>query len=148
MTYGFGAFFQLLPGGDVSSLLLVYGFPLLLLGFALSYAQARAGGGCLRGRNGGCGVSPVCERACVFRACRACVRACVGGARGAGPSGLLEARGVRVDTCPPPLFPLQLVPVPCYSTPEAIAAREAQATDIQKQAGGGGRARVCMRVFV
>eukprot|EP00887_Chlorella_sp_A99_P002933 scaffold24.g2933.t1 len=40
MTYGFGAFFQLLPGGDASSLLLVYGFPILLLGFALSYAQA------------------------------------------------------------------------------------------------------------
>lgn len=65
LTYGFGAFFQLLPGGDVSSLLLIYGFPLTLLGFALSYAQ--------------------------------------------------------------------LKPVPCFSTPEAIAAREKQATDIQKQ---------------
>jgi len=65
LTYGFGAFFQLLPGGDVSSLLLIYGFPITLLGFALSYAQ--------------------------------------------------------------------LKPVPCFSTPEAIAARESQATDIQKQ---------------
>lgn len=39
LTYGFGAFFQMLPGGDVSSLLLIYGFPITLLGFALSYAQ-------------------------------------------------------------------------------------------------------------
>lgn len=39
MIYGFGAFFQMLPGGDVSSLLLIYGFPITLLGFALSYAQ-------------------------------------------------------------------------------------------------------------
>ncbi len=41
LTYGFGAFFQMLPGGDVSSLLLIYGFPISLLGFALSYAQLR-----------------------------------------------------------------------------------------------------------
>lgn len=65
LVYGFGAFFQLLPGGDVSSLLLIYGFPISLLGFALSYAQ--------------------------------------------------------------------LKPVPCFSTPEALAVRESQATDIQNQ---------------
>ncbi|KAI7844463.1 hypothetical protein COHA_001966 [Chlorella ohadii] len=41
MVYGFGAFFNLLPGGDVSSLLLIYGFPITLLGFALSYAQLK-----------------------------------------------------------------------------------------------------------
>lgn len=84
MVYGFGAFFGLLPGGDVSSLLLIYGaavaaaarrarcplgctlaacpgcwpsfanvslvvpyplppagFPITLLGFALSYAQLK-----------------------------------------------------------------------------------------------------------
>ena len=41
MTYGFGAFFGLLPGGDVSSLLLIYGFPISLLGFALAYAQLK-----------------------------------------------------------------------------------------------------------
>jgi hypothetical protein len=41
LIYGFGAFFQMLPGGDVSSLLLIYGFPISLLGFALSYAQLR-----------------------------------------------------------------------------------------------------------
>lgn len=67
MTYGFGSFFQLLPGSDISSLLLIYGFPILLLGFALSYAQ--------------------------------------------------------------------LEPVPCVSTPEALALRESQATDIQNQVG-------------
>lgn len=55
----------MLPGGDVSSLLLIYGFPISVLGFALSYAQ--------------------------------------------------------------------LKPVGCRSTPEAIALRESQSTDIQKQ---------------
>lgn len=65
LVYGFGAFFQMLPGGDVSSLLLIYGFPITLLGFALSYAQ--------------------------------------------------------------------LKPVPCLSTPEALALRDTQCTDIQKQ---------------
>jgi len=65
LVYGFGAFFQLLPGGDISSLLLIYGFPIALLGFALSYAQ--------------------------------------------------------------------LKPVPCRTTADALAARDAQATDIQKQ---------------
>jgi hypothetical protein len=65
LSYGFGAFFQLLPGGDVSALLLIYGFPISLLGFALSYAQ--------------------------------------------------------------------LEPAPCRSTAAALAARDAQATDIQRQ---------------
>ena len=37
----FGSFFQLLPGLDIAVLLLVYGFPNTLLGFALSYAQLR-----------------------------------------------------------------------------------------------------------
>jgi len=39
LGYGFGAFFQLLPGSSISSIMLIYGFPLSLLGFALSYAQ-------------------------------------------------------------------------------------------------------------
>eukprot|EP00879_Flechtneria_rotunda_P019274 GHRR01020241.1.p1 GENE.GHRR01020241.1~~GHRR01020241.1.p1 ORF type:complete len:194 (+),score=52.13 GHRR01020241.1:676-1257(+) len=39
MVYGFGAYFTLLPGTDVSSVLLIYGFPISILGFALSYAQ-------------------------------------------------------------------------------------------------------------
>lgn len=42
LGYGFGAYFTLLPGGDVAALLLVYGFPISLLGFALSYAQVPA----------------------------------------------------------------------------------------------------------
>jgi len=41
MTYGFGAFFGLLPGGDISSIMLIYGFPISLLGFALAYAQLK-----------------------------------------------------------------------------------------------------------
>ncbi|GBF99544.1 hypothetical protein Rsub_12350 [Raphidocelis subcapitata] len=39
LVYGFGAYFLLLPGADISSLLLIYGFPISVLGFALSYAQ-------------------------------------------------------------------------------------------------------------
>lgn len=39
LTYGFGAYFTLLPGADFSSLMLIYGFPISVLGFALSYAQ-------------------------------------------------------------------------------------------------------------
>ncbi len=35
MVYGFGAFFNLLPGGDVSSLLLIYGFPITVRGCAV-----------------------------------------------------------------------------------------------------------------
>ena len=43
LTYGFGAFFQLLPGADLSSLMLIYGFPISVLGFALNYAQVGSG---------------------------------------------------------------------------------------------------------
>lgn len=39
MLYGFGAYGFGLPGGDLSSLMLIYGFPISVLGFALSYAQ-------------------------------------------------------------------------------------------------------------
>lgn len=39
LGFGFTAYFNILPGGDISSLLLIYGFPISLLGFALSYAQ-------------------------------------------------------------------------------------------------------------
>ena len=41
LTYGFGAFFQVLPGADIAAILLIYGFPITLLGFALSYAQLK-----------------------------------------------------------------------------------------------------------
>lgn len=39
VVYGFGAYFTLLPGTDLSSVLLIYGFPITILGFALNYAQ-------------------------------------------------------------------------------------------------------------
>jgi len=39
LTYGFGAYFQFLPGQDVAAVLLIYGFPITLIGFALKYAQ-------------------------------------------------------------------------------------------------------------
>lgn len=41
LVYGFGGYFDLLPGGDISSILLIYGFPLMLLGFALKYAELK-----------------------------------------------------------------------------------------------------------
>lgn len=43
LTYGFGAYFTFLPGGDLSSLMLIYGFPMTVLGAALAYAQAGMG---------------------------------------------------------------------------------------------------------
>jgi hypothetical protein len=42
LVYGFGAYTQLLPGVDISSLLLIYGFPISILGAALNYAQVAA----------------------------------------------------------------------------------------------------------
>lgn len=41
LVYGFGGYFDIWPGGDISSLLLIYGFPLMLLGFALKYAELK-----------------------------------------------------------------------------------------------------------
>jgi len=39
LTYGFGAFFQFLPGTSASSVMLIYGFPISLIGAALQYAK-------------------------------------------------------------------------------------------------------------
>lgn len=39
LFYGFGAYGFGLPGADLSSLMLIYGFPISILGFALNYAQ-------------------------------------------------------------------------------------------------------------
>jgi hypothetical protein len=39
LIYGFFGYFNFLPGGDISALLLIYGFPISLIGFALKYAQ-------------------------------------------------------------------------------------------------------------
>ncbi|CAG9465882.1 unnamed protein product [Pedinophyceae sp. YPF-701] len=65
MVYGFGAYFQILPGTDFSPLMLVYGFPISVIGAALNYAE--------------------------------------------------------------------LKPVTCFAQPEALEARDSQATAIQKQ---------------
>ena len=39
LCYGFGAYFNFLPGTDFSAIMLIYGFPATLIGFALKYAQ-------------------------------------------------------------------------------------------------------------
>ena len=39
LAVGFLAYFKLIPGADVSPLLLVYGFPGTVLGFALKYVD-------------------------------------------------------------------------------------------------------------
>jgi len=39
LAYGFGAYFDFLPGTDFSAVMLIYGFPASLIGFALKYAQ-------------------------------------------------------------------------------------------------------------
>jgi len=39
LAYGFGAYFNFLPGESISAIMLIYGFPASLIGFALRYAQ-------------------------------------------------------------------------------------------------------------
>jgi len=41
LIYGFGAYFDLLPGGSLSALMLIYGFPATIVGFALKYAELK-----------------------------------------------------------------------------------------------------------
>jgi hypothetical protein len=41
LSYGFGAYFTVLPGSEVSALMLTYGFPLSVIGFALKYAELK-----------------------------------------------------------------------------------------------------------
>ncbi|KAJ8641813.1 hypothetical protein MRB53_018507 [Persea americana] len=41
LSYGFGAYFSILPGSEWSALMLTYGFPLALIGFALKYAELK-----------------------------------------------------------------------------------------------------------
>mmetsp|Transcript_502 Transcript_502/g.1093 ORF Transcript_502/g.1093 Transcript_502/m.1093 type:complete len:289 (+) Transcript_502:82-948(+) len=41
LLYGFGAYISLLPGSDISALLLIYGFPISLIGLALKYAELK-----------------------------------------------------------------------------------------------------------
>ncbi|KAL6994085.1 hypothetical protein U1Q18_012190 [Sarracenia purpurea var. burkii] len=41
LSYGFGAYFNLLPGSEWSALMLTYGFPLAIIGMALKYAELK-----------------------------------------------------------------------------------------------------------
>eukprot|EP00271_Cylindrocystis_brebissonii_P003923 TRINITY_DN15195_c0_g2_i1.p1 TRINITY_DN15195_c0_g2~~TRINITY_DN15195_c0_g2_i1.p1 ORF type:complete len:296 (+),score=37.14 TRINITY_DN15195_c0_g2_i1:169-1056(+) len=41
LSFGFGAYFGFLPGTDISAIMLTYGFPLTLIGFALKYAELK-----------------------------------------------------------------------------------------------------------
>ncbi|CAO2175667.1 unnamed protein product [Urochloa humidicola] len=41
LSYGFGSYFNLLPGSEWSALLLTYGFPLTIIGMALKYAELK-----------------------------------------------------------------------------------------------------------
>ncbi|XAR71348.1 hypothetical protein NMG60_11028561 [Bertholletia excelsa] len=41
LTYGFGAYFTVLPGSEWSALMLTYGFPLAIIGMALKYAELK-----------------------------------------------------------------------------------------------------------
>lgn len=41
LSYGFGAYFNILPGSAWSALMLTYGFPLAIIGMALKYAELK-----------------------------------------------------------------------------------------------------------
>lgn len=41
LSYGFGAYFTILPGSEWSALMLTYGFPLAIIGMALKYAELK-----------------------------------------------------------------------------------------------------------
>ncbi|KAF3443909.1 hypothetical protein FNV43_RR13599 [Rhamnella rubrinervis] len=41
LGYGFGAYFNILPGSEWSALMLTYGFPLAIIGMALKYAELK-----------------------------------------------------------------------------------------------------------
>ncbi|KAL8472546.1 hypothetical protein ACS0TY_029667 [Phlomoides rotata] len=41
LSYGFGAYFTILPGTEWSALMLTYGFPLSIIGMALKYAELK-----------------------------------------------------------------------------------------------------------
>ncbi|XP_020596401.1 uncharacterized protein LOC110036325 isoform X2 [Phalaenopsis equestris] len=41
LSYGFGAYFTILPGSEWSALMLTYGFPLAVIGMALKYAELK-----------------------------------------------------------------------------------------------------------
>ncbi|KAL4582547.1 hypothetical protein LXL04_007099 [Taraxacum kok-saghyz] len=41
LSYGFGAYFNILPGSEWSAIMLTYGFPLTIIGMALQYAELK-----------------------------------------------------------------------------------------------------------
>ncbi|KAM1009968.1 hypothetical protein ACFX13_046214 [Malus domestica] len=41
LSYGFGAYFNILPGSEWSALMLTYGFPLAIIGMAFKYAELK-----------------------------------------------------------------------------------------------------------
>ncbi|XP_072968989.1 uncharacterized protein [Typha angustifolia] len=41
LSYGFGAYFTILPGSEWSAIMLTYGFPLAIIGMALKYAELK-----------------------------------------------------------------------------------------------------------
>ncbi|WOL17578.1 hypothetical protein Cni_G26371 [Canna indica] len=41
LSYGFGAYFSILPGSEWSAIMLTYGFPLAIIGMALKYAELK-----------------------------------------------------------------------------------------------------------
>ncbi|XP_078153647.1 acclimation of photosynthesis to environment [Carex rostrata] len=41
LSYGFGAYFNILPGSEWSAIMLTYGFPLTIIGMALKYAELK-----------------------------------------------------------------------------------------------------------
>lgn len=41
LSYGFGAYFNILPGAEWSAIMLTYGFPLAVIGMALKYAELK-----------------------------------------------------------------------------------------------------------
>ncbi|KAL5722236.1 hypothetical protein ACHQM5_005780 [Ranunculus cassubicifolius] len=41
LGYGFGAYFNILPGSEWSAIMLTYGFPLAIIGMALKYAELK-----------------------------------------------------------------------------------------------------------
>nr|GLL19245.1 uncharacterized protein LOC109168562 [Ipomoea trifida] len=41
LSYGFGAYFNIIPGSEWSALMLTYGFPLAIIGMALKYAELK-----------------------------------------------------------------------------------------------------------
>lgn len=41
LSYGFGAYFTVLPGSEWSAIMLTYGFPLAIIGMALKYAELK-----------------------------------------------------------------------------------------------------------